>query len=375
MFAGIYVAGSPQSEVCLPLLSFLRLTEMSEHQEVYLSDFQDFQDSFIAPSQPLYDDLLWDTGCFSISQDTYGKAYEAESGPPGEHSPRVEPAIALQDPTLTQDTGSWIFATQGLDSPEFTPHPGLRRLGRAKNPATRSEASRDGDDSYRSCRVCNSRFARAELLEQHAKSSLHATFWCDLCRKGFCRQDSYFRHRSAHTNADAHCCPVCSRTFARKDYLWKHLRNVHAQSSSDWDLIKYGDFPQTRSLPSTSCSRCSSPALPPEDRNYVDSGIDSDSGYDNLLSSSCNYSPTSANGKAGTFKSQAVADIVHHLSGILGDDHPAFREVQQRFYLYNSSTTEQLAQNLARLTVDNNNGGASLYLAPSNPRASKRKAG
>ena len=83
-------------------------------------------------------------------------------------------------------------------------------------------------DEVNKCPHCKECFSSQKLFERHL-SAVHGDqlpFNCTECGKGFFTLSGLKRHQNDHY-ADRFSCQFCDIQVKRKQYLIKHLKNVH----------------------------------------------------------------------------------------------------------------------------------------------------
>ena len=78
------------------------------------------------------------------------------------------------------------------------------------------------------CEICSKQFARKDALRRHVRC-VHGQkqYECETCSEKFARKEDLRRHvRSLHGQKQ-HQCNICLTKFTRKDSLTRHIRCVH----------------------------------------------------------------------------------------------------------------------------------------------------
>ena len=76
-----------------------------------------------------------------------------------------------------------------------------------------------------SCNSCNKKFSSKDYLRDNAKTHIEVDFECDHCQEIFKNKQSLKQHvKTIHGNK-ALLCILCPKSFARKDYLVKHMES------------------------------------------------------------------------------------------------------------------------------------------------------
>ena len=76
------------------------------------------------------------------------------------------------------------------------------------------------------CSICKKVFAQKEYLLKHVKQ-LHSapSYVCDNCNESFPNSHNLKRHvESLHQNV-SHCCKICGKNYSRKDKLKAHYEH------------------------------------------------------------------------------------------------------------------------------------------------------
>ena len=78
-----------------------------------------------------------------------------------------------------------------------------------------------------SCNSCYRKFSSKDYLRDNAKTHIEVDFECDHCQEIFKNKQSLKQHvKTIHGNK-ALLCILCPKTFARKDYLVKHMESYN----------------------------------------------------------------------------------------------------------------------------------------------------
>ena len=90
------------------------------------------------------------------------------------------------------------------------------------------------------CKLCYRQFRDESQLQEHMKN--HGDLWaaentattfdqvfkCYICSKQYSSVRNLRRHLDLHSGQKNHTCPMCDKTFARKDYVLEHIK-LHTQ--------------------------------------------------------------------------------------------------------------------------------------------------
>lgn len=82
-------------------------------------------------------------------------------------------------------------------------------------------SGREGEDAI-ACPICNKKFSYAKVLIRHMQS--HEEHPCLICHKSFSYRRDLTRHQKVHKRERPFECPVCTKTFARNDYVRQHMQ-------------------------------------------------------------------------------------------------------------------------------------------------------
>ncbi|XP_065088676.1 zinc finger protein 271-like [Ochlerotatus camptorhynchus] len=76
------------------------------------------------------------------------------------------------------------------------------------------------------CPVCSKEFAKKYHLTRHMRCHLSSPeFICELCNTGFTRREHLYRHMKTHDPAEKKLeCPKCHKKFVRRDHIRAHLK-------------------------------------------------------------------------------------------------------------------------------------------------------
>ena len=78
------------------------------------------------------------------------------------------------------------------------------------------------ESKFKTCDICQERFASNSQLNAHAKTHQVITF--KVCHKGFASNANLKKHLLVHDNEKKYKCNTCDKPFTRKDYLNSHLK-------------------------------------------------------------------------------------------------------------------------------------------------------
>lgn len=76
------------------------------------------------------------------------------------------------------------------------------------------------------CNICDKRFSRKDLLEQHRLKELNIRNFRCFCGKAFTTEKNLIQHRQMHSRKK-NICKDCGKTFTRKSSLQAHKNVVH----------------------------------------------------------------------------------------------------------------------------------------------------
>lgn len=256
-----------------------------------------------------------------------------------------EPYPSVSDPASLYFAGGWLDSNQlplfenlaclqGSEDWNARSYP----MERTVSEVTTAASSVIGDNEsipYR-CTVCKETFRSSESLEQHAKAKLHRIYVCRRpgCEKCYYRRDLYTRHKATHDKPDAHACQICAQTshrkvFKRKDHLHQHIKNCHQGHSSvcPSPVQNSESVRQERSSAQVTVSGRAIHDVAQHSRQSQDNG--------RCIDTSNNQSS----------QSLAMRDVVRALKDQYGEAHLG---VLHRLQLHEGSTTQQLAESLAK---------------------------
>ena len=198
------------------------------------------------------------------------------------------------------------------------------------------------------CRVCQQIFNTSEMLEQHAKRTLHRVYMCpvDTCERTYYRRDVYIRHKSTHEQKVLHVCYFCAtegqdKAFKRKDHLNQHIRNCHPRMTPC--PVSTDGFSTSSKLEPRHSGN-----LPPNPNALQQCEFQGQNGFQDYeaVFGASNY--TTQQVSSDFFQSSAAAKLEEALTDIVVDGHD-LRVLKEKLDLHNRSTPEQLASNLRKL--------------------------
>lgn len=139
----------------------------------------------------------------------------------------TETVIGMNDPMATSASQSTLkisvderpdLIKQDITPKVVTPE--------AKQPSSRAPAFE--------CAECHSSLLTSADLEQHANSLSHKAYACDQtsCPETFSSNTTCYQHKETHRIGPGYQCPLCSKSFRRRDHLLEHIRSPHVDSAS-----------------------------------------------------------------------------------------------------------------------------------------------
>ncbi|GAB1736835.1 hypothetical protein NU219Hw_g8863t1 [Hortaea werneckii] len=198
------------------------------------------------------------------------------------------------------------------------------------------------------CRICQQFFKTSDMLEQHAKRTLHRVFTCPVesCKRTYYRRDVYIRHKSTHEQKALHTCYFCAtegqdKAFKRKDHLKQHIRNCHPRM--DPCAVIESGFNIT-----SECEPHHSGRPPPNRNGFQQCGFKDQNGFQEYEAIFGAGNLTTQQIPSDSFQSSAAAKLEEALTDILADGHD-LRVLKKKLDLHIRSTPEQLASNLRKL--------------------------
>ena len=108
------------------------------------------------------------------------------------------------------------------------------------------------DSSRFVCDICNRKFKRKFVLQNHKETHLEKGLACDVCKKCFSSARKLETHGIIHLDAGPFPCTKCDRAFKRTILLKRHLSSHQEKTISDKYFCQMcnGSFNHAKSLKS-----------------------------------------------------------------------------------------------------------------------------
>ncbi|XP_074641788.1 uncharacterized protein LOC141899409 isoform X2 [Tubulanus polymorphus] len=82
------------------------------------------------------------------------------------------------------------------------------------------------------CRLCEKSFMTKSRLNEHHAQHAGKTYSCAICPKQYRFKNKLTIHMRTHTGDHPYVCSICGERFIRNDYLLRHCRKNHPNSST-----------------------------------------------------------------------------------------------------------------------------------------------
>ena len=138
---------------------------------------------------------------------------------------------SLQKHMRTKHTEQTVqLFTCDICSRSFSEKGNMRRHIHTKHPIVG-----DSEETFQ-CHVCEQQFGNRVQLRKHncRDEERQTTFQCNICKENFTTEKGLKSHKGwVHKPLDCSIsCPKCHRTFAKKCYLMRHMKNKHKVTST-----------------------------------------------------------------------------------------------------------------------------------------------